>query len=92
MRQFILCKFRESDTRAYTYHNDAEPVAPGDVVRVADRSGDGWKKVFVAGVTDEVPRFETKPILGLHVEEPPQLIDLDDADDRDLEAFLSSKP
>lgn len=40
-RQYVLAKFRETDTRTYTYHNDAEPVKAGDVVRVEDRSGDG---------------------------------------------------
>lgn len=68
-RQFVACKFRESDSRTYTYHNDGEPLASGDVVRVEDRSGDGWKKVFVAAVTDQEPSFPTKPILGRHVEE-----------------------
>ncbi len=69
-RQFVICKFRETDTRTYTYANDGEPVEAGDVVRVEDRSGDGWKKVFVVGITDREPTFPTKPILGLHREEP----------------------
>jgi hypothetical protein len=71
--QYVIAKFRETDTRTYTYHNDGPDVAAGDVVRVTDRSGDGWKKVWVVGVTDEKPSFPTKPILGLHVETPTEL-------------------
>jgi uncharacterized membrane protein len=64
-RQFVACKFRSSDTRTYTYHNDGVPVAVGDQVKVADRSGDGWKRVEVAEIdVPEPTRFETKPILG----------------------------
>lgn len=70
-RQFVACKFRVSDTRTFTYHNDGEPVADGDQVRVPDPRTDGWKKVFVVSTSDEKPPFETKPILGLHVEEEP---------------------
>lgn len=64
-RQFVACKFRETDTRSYTYHNDGEPVAVGDIVKVADRDGDGWKRVQVVDLSDEAPSFPTKPILGL---------------------------
>lgn len=39
-RQYVACKFRSEDARSYTYHNDGEPVAVGDLVKVADRSGD----------------------------------------------------
>lgn len=70
-RQFVIVKFRITDTRTYTYANDGEPVNDGDVVRVADARADGWKKVYVVSVTDEAPAFECKPILGLHVEEEP---------------------
>lgn len=80
-RQFVVAKFRESDTRAYTYHNDGEPVAAGDVVRVTDRSGEGWKKVFVVSVNNETPPFATKPIIGRHVEDVRE----DAFDDADLE-------
>jgi len=70
MTQYVACKFRISDTRTFTYKNDGEPVAEGDAVRVTDRSGDGWKKVFVVSVTDVDPclPFDLKPILGKHVE------------------------
>lgn len=63
-RQFAACKFRSSDTRTFTYHNDGEPVAPGDVVKVPDRSGDGWRRVEVVSITDKQPPFSTKGIIG----------------------------
>lgn len=68
-RQFVRCVFRETDLRSFTYHNDAEPVAVGDVVRVPNKDGIGWKKVFVVGLTDEKPSFPTKSIIGPHVED-----------------------
>ncbi|WP_422057360.1 hypothetical protein [Sphingomonas sp.] len=64
-RQFVVVRFRPEDTRTYTYHNDGEPVAAGDMLKVDDaRRGDGWKRVECVSVTDEVPPFQTKPILG----------------------------
>jgi len=69
-KQFVAVKFRPEDTRQYTYAWDGEPLHDGDVVRVQDRSGEGWKKVFVVSTTDEAPPFDCKPILGRHVEEP----------------------
>jgi hypothetical protein len=69
-RQFVACKFRPGDSRSYTYHWDGEPLAPGDEVKVADRDGDGWKKVIVVSASWANPSFPTKPILG-KVEEPP---------------------
>lgn len=69
-RQFVACKFRISDTRTFTYHNGGEPVADGDVVRVPDRSGEGWKKVYVVDANAAEPTaFPTKAILGLHTED-----------------------
>ncbi|SNT20224.1 hypothetical protein [Sphingopyxis indica] len=68
-RQFVACKFRSSDTRTYTYANDGDPVAPGDMVKVPDRSGDGWKRVHVVSISDDAPPFECKPILGLAPQE-----------------------
>lgn len=70
-RQFISCKFRTGDTRTFSYHNDGEPVAEGDTVRVPNRSGEGWTKVFVVTVDDPEPPYATKPIVGLHVEPEP---------------------
>ena len=71
-RQFVAVKFRISDTRLFTYHNDGAPVADGDAVRVPDRSGDGWKKVFVVDANAAEPTaFPTKAILGLHTDDEP---------------------
>lgn len=65
-RQFIAVTFRPGDRQTYTYHNDGEPVAVGDRVRVPDRSGDGWQAVTVASIDVPAPtKFETKAILGL---------------------------
>lgn len=63
-KQFVACKFRPEDGRSYTYEWTGEPLAVGDMAKVADRSGDGWKRVHVVGVSDEAPTFPTKPILG----------------------------
>ena len=67
--QYVQCKFRENDSRSYTYHNEGAPVAAGDVVRIKDREGLGWQKVFVVGVTFDAPKFATKPIIGIHIED-----------------------
>jgi hypothetical protein len=61
---FVACKFRSSDSRSYTYEWTGEPLAPGDFVKVADRSGDGWKRVEVVSITDVAPSFACKPILA----------------------------
>jgi hypothetical protein len=74
--QYVACKFRIADTRTFTYSNDGPPVAEGDQVRVPDRSGEGWKKVFVVSVTDVEPPFPTKAIIGLHTEDDPAPDDL----------------
>lgn len=62
-RQYLACAFKEG-SRPYTYHNDGEPLAVGDLVRVAGRSG-SEQRVRVAALIDEPPSFETKPIIGL---------------------------
>ena len=82
MTQYVACKFRETDTRSYTYHNDGEPLAPGDWAKVEDRNGDGWKRVLVVMATDEAPSFPTKPILGKVTDE--------DIDDRIIAATPSA--
>jgi hypothetical protein len=66
-RQYATCTFRKGDSRSYTYHNDGDPVAIGDEVKVEDpRSTDGiWKRVYVVGVDHPKPSFPTKPILGI---------------------------
>ena len=64
MTKYVACKFREADTRTYTYTWDGEPLAPGDLVKVADNRSDGWKRVHVVSVSDEAPAFACKPILG----------------------------
>lgn len=78
-RQYVACKFRPDDKRSYTYHNDGEPVAVGDEVKIAGRSDDGWQRVHVVAVGDEMPSFETKPILGKVEPEAPAL-DLGEAE------------
>lgn len=66
-RKFVACKFRSTDTRTFTYHYDGEePLQVGDLVKVPDRSGDGWKRVEVVVIGDEMPSFPTKGIIGLY--------------------------
>jgi len=60
-RQYVSVKFREQDQRTYTYHNDGEPLAPGDTGKVDDPRG-GWKRVYVVAVSDQAPTFATKPV------------------------------
>lgn len=61
MRQFVNVEFKRG-SRAYSYHNDGEPVAVGDRVLIAGRSG-VTQSALVVSVADEVPAFETKPII-----------------------------
>lgn len=63
---YVGCKFRPEDKRVYTYEWSGEPLAPGDIVKVADARSDGWKRVEVVSITDEKPAFDCKPILGLY--------------------------
>lgn len=63
--QYVACKFRPEDKRAYTYEWSGEPLNKGDVVKVPDRSGDGWNRVTVVSISDKAPPFACKPILGL---------------------------
>jgi hypothetical protein len=62
-RQFIAVQFKVGPGRAYTYHNDGEPVAIGDIVRVTTRTG-AEQSATVVGLEDDAPPFETKPIVG----------------------------
>lgn len=71
MTVYVACKFRPTDSRSYTYAYDgAEPLAPGDMVKVDDARGDGWKRVEVVSISDEAPPFACKPILGKVEPEP----------------------
>lgn len=83
-RQYVACKFRSSDTRTYTYHNDGAPLAVGDTVTVEDRGG-GSKRVEIAEIVPDAPKFPTKPVLA-KIEPEPDAIAL--GDDADLEASL----
>lgn len=62
-RQFIECRFRANDGRAYCYHNDGEHVACGDFVQVEAPSG-RQSRVEVIAILDRPPPFATKPITG----------------------------
>lgn len=65
MRQYVSVTFRPDDARSYSYHNDGEPLAPGQTARVESSRGEqGWQLVYVASVTFDQPEFETKPILA----------------------------
>jgi hypothetical protein len=68
-RQYVACKFKTADARTYTYHNDGDPVAVGDEVRMPDGRGSGWKRVTVWEIFTIAPKFATKAILA-RVEEP----------------------
>jgi hypothetical protein len=69
-RQYLTAKFRPADKRAYTYHNDGPPVAPGNEVKLPSTRGtDGWVRGTVFGLISEAEAkaqpHETKAILGL---------------------------
>lgn len=66
--QLVAVKFSPTSDKTYTYHNEGEPVSPGD--RVLIETGKGTKAVEVASVrvpaADDPPlAFKTKGILGL---------------------------
>ncbi len=60
-RQYLSIKFRPGDSRAYTYHNDGDPVNRGDKVVV--ETARGKQTVTVFDIVDEAPRFVTKSII-----------------------------
>lgn len=60
-RQYVRCKFHESDRRDYTYHHEGKPLIKGDKVLVD--SPRGQQTVTVVGFIAAKPTFETKPIL-----------------------------
>ena len=65
-RQFLACEFKPGGRR-YTYVNEGEPVAIGDLVKVATRGS--IQVITVADVAIEEPPFECKPIIGKHIPE-----------------------
>ena len=58
---FVSVKFREGDSRSYTYTCDLA-VAPGDRVTVDTK--DGQKVVIVDAIALDEPPFACKPITG----------------------------
>ena len=77
MTQYLACKFSPVDSRSYTYHNDGEPLAVGDMAKVADpRAPDVYKRVKVEAIVDK-PTFDTKPILGKVEDAPPLALERD---------------
>lgn len=82
-RQYVVCKFRPTDKRGYTYHHDGEPVAVGDEVKVPNKHG-GWSRVRVDSIADVAPTgYDTKAILG-KVEPEPAANLLDVLDEHDI--------
>jgi hypothetical protein len=76
-RYYYVCKFRPGDKRTYTYHSDGVTYRPGQIVKVPDRSGDGWQTATIERETIQLPPFPTKAIIGLAdapQTESPQLI------------------
>jgi hypothetical protein len=64
--QYVRCTFRREGGTGYTYHNTGAPVKVGDEVKVANKDGEGWRRVFVTEVDVAKPtKFDTKPILGI---------------------------
>lgn len=61
-RQYVACLFNPGDERSYTYHNDGDPVAVNDRVRVPSRKIE--RVVTVCAVDLPAPSYETKAILG----------------------------
>lgn len=59
-RQYVEARFRKGPG-SYTYHNDGEPVAPGDEVFVVGQHSE--QRVTVVALLDEPPPFQTKPII-----------------------------
>jgi hypothetical protein len=63
-RQYVAVEFKPGGRR-YTYHNDGEPVAIGDLVKVETRYGQ--QTVTVADLV--IPRnrhSRRRPIIGRH--------------------------
>lgn len=73
-RQYVTVRYRDEDKRRYTYHNDDQPVAVGDVVKVPSPRTDGWMRATVTEVGDQEPRFATKQIMGVIAPDAPNLL------------------
>jgi hypothetical protein len=61
-RQFVHCTIK-GGTRAYTYHNDGDPLAVGDPVTIETKHG--FTTGEVAAVVEEAPPFPTKAVTKL---------------------------
>lgn len=90
MPQYLTAKFRPTDKRSYTYHNDGAPVAVGDEIKLpSTRHEDGWVRGTVFGIISEAEAkaqpFETKAILGKIEPEQPDMLDAGDDADLDRE-------
>lgn len=91
MPQYLTAKFRPTDKRSYTYHNDGAPVAVGDEIKLpSTRHEDGWVRGTVFGIISEAEAkaqpFETKAILGLAEPKVDPILAMaaDDSSDDDL--------
>lgn len=83
-RQFVACKFRPEDKRAYTYEFEGEPLAEGDLVKVANARTGATSIIHVVSIGLDEPSFACVAIIGKHVPEPDTL-----ADDADLLRHLA---
>lgn len=69
--KYVKCKFRETDTRTYTYTwAGADTLTPGDKVQVAAPREERLITIIVVAVTDTAPPFKCKPIKGLAPPKP----------------------
>lgn len=71
MPRYVTVKFKDTDTRTYTYQWDGDTLFPGDRVKVPDNRSDGWKRVTVVEDGVATPPFACKAILG-RVEDVPE--------------------
>jgi len=87
MPRFVTVKFKDTDTRTYTYEWDGDTLFPGDRVKVPDNRSDGWKRVTVVEDGVATPPFPCKPIIGRVEDVPPtdEPTELDILDSADLD-------
>lgn len=84
MRQYIAIKFKP-DGRPYTYHWDGpDPIKVGDRVEVVSFVSKTAVAVEVVGVSEEAPKFQTKPVVRRVPVEP--------SDDRKAELTGGATP